>query len=230
MTASNVASAASTARASPVRKSSRSSTPSSRASRCAAVTRWGLRSMPSTVPEKSARRAMARAARPAPQPMSSTLTVRRWTNARRGRVRRRQSTEGAGVGVRIFPGGVAGLFPRPDFGPEGLCDASLPPDDVRVEKGGCGSDVDGGGSASVSGADVGGRGVGLTVFTGSVESGWCASSLDLGAGKVVSFAGGAPITELSTSTNPRMASTGSATTRPFRRLNGPKKGRPRTLR
>jgi hypothetical protein len=82
----------------------------------------------------------------------------------------------------------------------------------------------------VSGADVGGGDVGLTVFTGSVESGWCASSLDLGAGKVVSFAGGAPITELSTSTNPRMASTGSATTRPFRRLNGPKKGRPRTLR
>jgi len=151
-------------------------------------------------------------------------TIRNWSASRR-----RQSA-GAGVRVRIFPGGVAGLFPRPDFGPAGLCDASVPPDDVRVEKGGCGSDVDGGGSASVSGADVGGRGVGLTVFTGSVESGWCACSLDLGAGKVVSFAGGAPITVLSTSTNPRMATTGSATTRPFRQLNGPKKGRPRTLR
>ena len=59
--------------------------------------------------------------------------------------------------MRILPGGVAGLFPRPDFGPEGVCDAFV-----------CGSGVDGGGSASVSGADVAGGGVGLTVFTGSV--------------------------------------------------------------
>ena len=121
------------------------------------------------------------------------------------------------------------MFPRPGFGPEGLGDASA-----------CGSDVDRGRSTSVSGADVAGGGVGLTVFTGAVgevnrlsvcpESGWNASSLELGAGKVVSFAGGAPITVLSTNTNPRMASAGSATSRPFRQLNGPMKGRPRTLR
>jgi hypothetical protein len=121
------------------------------------------------------------------------------------------------------------LFPRPGFGPEGMCDASV-----------CGSDADRGRPASVSGADVAGGGVGLTVFTGGVgdvdrlsvvpESGWSASSLELGAGIVVSFAGGAPITVLSTNTNPRMASAGSTTSRPFRRLNVPMKGRPRTLR
>jgi hypothetical protein len=118
------------------------------------------------------------------------------------------------------------LFPRPGFGPEeGLCDAAVPLDDVGVETGDCGNDVDGGGPASVSGADGVGRGVGLTAFTGAVESDWSASLVDLGAGKVESSAGGAPIIAFSTSTNPEMASTGSATSRPFCQLNGPSRGR-----
>lgn len=57
--------------------------------------------------------------------------------------------------MRIFPGGVAGLFPRSDLGPEGLCDGVA-----------CGSGVDGGRSASGSGVDVAGGRVGLAVFAG----------------------------------------------------------------
>jgi hypothetical protein len=71
--------------------------------------------------------------------------------------------------VRFFPGGVAGLFPCPDFGSEGLGDASVPPDDVGVETGGCGRGVDRGRSALVLCADGAGEGVGLMVFTGSVD-------------------------------------------------------------
>jgi hypothetical protein len=123
--------------------------------------------------------------------------------------------------VRVFPGGVGGLFPRPGLEPG---DASFPLDGVGVEAGGCERGVNGGGSALVTGAGVGGGIVGLTVFAGSAvevnrlpvcsESG---SSLDVGAGEIVSFAGGPPITALSTSTNPTPVSARRASSRPFRR-------------
>lgn len=71
--------------------------------------------------------------------------------------------------MRFFPGGVDGFFPCPDFGSDGLGDASVPPEDVGVETGGCGISVARGRSALVLCADGAGEGVGLMVFTGSVD-------------------------------------------------------------
>src|SRR5215204_782184 len=74
-TASKLLSGISRSRVSPERNSTRLPNPSSFARRVAASTKYGPRSLPVTLPEKFARRAIVRAATPVPQPISSTVSA-----------------------------------------------------------------------------------------------------------------------------------------------------------
>src|SRR5215204_5631790 len=74
-TASKLPSGISRSRVSPERNSTRLPNPSSFARRVAASTKYGPRSLPVTLPEKFARRAIVRAATPVPQPISSTVSA-----------------------------------------------------------------------------------------------------------------------------------------------------------